>query len=125
MSENLENYKKKEERIKQYFYEYNQSIRELILSGEDANSLLFYDFLKDLKPDEINLLKKNTFPSIARLNVLNAIYSVSILSVEDRRLLKEVFIRPNESDWWKQYYTRSNYYRSRHRVVNAFYGLIN
>ena len=39
MSENLENYKKKEERIKQYFYEYNQSIRELILSGEDANSL--------------------------------------------------------------------------------------
>ena len=113
MSENLENYKKKEERIKQYFYEYNQSIRELILSGEDANSLLFHDFLKDLKPDEINLLKKNTFPSIARLNV------------EDRRLLKEVFIRPNESDWWKQYYTRSNYYRSRHRVVNAFYGLIN
>lgn len=89
MSENLENYKKKEERIKQYFYEYNQSIRELILSGEDANSLLFHDFLKDLKPDEINLLKKNTFPSIARLNVLNAIYSVSILSVEDRRLLKE------------------------------------
>ena len=125
MSENLENYKKKEERIKQYFYEYNQSFRELILSGEDANSLLFHDFLKDLKPDEINLLKKNTFPSIARLNVLNAIYSVSILSVEDRRLLKEVFIRPNESDWWKQYYTRSNYYRSRHRVVNAFYGLIN
>lgn len=125
MSENLENYKKKEERIKQYFYEYNQSIRELILSCEDANSLLFHDFLKDLKPDEINLLKKNTFPSIARLNVLNAIYSVSILSVEDRRLLKEVFIRPNESDWWKQYYTRSNYYRSRHRVVNAFYGLIN
>ena len=95
----------------------------MILSGEDANSLLFHDFLKDLKPDEINLLKKNTFPSIARLNVLNAIYSVSILSVEDRRLLKEVFIRPNESDWWKQYYTRSNYYRSRHRVVNAFYGL--
>ena len=92
MSENLENYKKKEERIKQYFYEYNQSIRELILSGEDANSLLFHDFLKDLNFSIDNFAKE-----CKNIEKSNITLEITATDEEDKTTIYKVPLSMNKS----------------------------
>ena len=52
------------------------------------------------------------------LNYLNfAYYSCGC---ESRKILEYEFIHPAEKNWWYQYYSKSTYYRMKHKAMDEF-----
>jgi len=42
------------------------------------------------------------------------------LNNEERTIINKLFLESDHSEWWREFYSRSTYYRLKHRSVDAF-----